>query len=158
MQLVKKFQERLQTSADEFLWAVSLVPQERLFLAPREDKWPVARLLFHLGLYEKTIALPTMRQWFGGAKPIVGTQEEDEARENQAWNEGQGHEITSLSEEFKAGRAEQIALLAKLTDERLQERLSVLWGERSLQWVLTKTYQHTLEHTDEVLRSYLWWK
>jgi len=30
-------------------------------------------------------------------------------------------------------------------------------GAKSLRWVLAKAYQHTLEHTDEVLRSVLWW-
>lgn len=33
-----------------------------------------------------------------------------------------------------------------------------LWRAVMLQWVVTETYQHTLEHTDEILRLYLWWK
>ncbi len=44
----QQFQTRLQTSIDEFLWAVNLIPQERLYLAPRPNRWPVARLVFHL--------------------------------------------------------------------------------------------------------------
>ncbi len=31
-------------------------------------------------------------------------------------------------------------------------------GLLTLHWAVTKTYQHTLEHTDELLRAYLWWK
>jgi hypothetical protein len=77
MDLSQWFQQQLQTSAESFLWAVEQIPQERLYLPPRPDRWPVARLVL---------------------------------------------------------------------------------GHFSLTWVVAKTFQHTLEHTDEILRAYLWWR
>jgi hypothetical protein len=61
--------------------------------------------------------------------------------------------------DFKTLRGEQLTLIQQFHEEPIwtQER-NALWGPVTLQWVMTKTYQHTLEHTDEILRLYLWWK
>lgn len=158
MNLSQWFHQQLQTSADSFLWAVEQISQERLYLAPRADRWPVARLIYHLARYERRIALPSMWQWLGEPKPLVGTQEEDGIQEDHDWNGGQGHEVSTLIADFKAVREEQLALCLQFGEQSWYESYDVIWGHRSLKWVVTKTYQHTLEHTDEALRAYLWWK
>ncbi len=58
--------------------------------------------------------------------------------------------------EFKKLRAEQLALIQQFPEQAWSEERPAIWGSVTLQWVVTKTYQHTLEHTDEILRSYLW--
>jgi hypothetical protein len=158
MQYAQWFQQQLKNSADGFLWAVEQIPQERLYLAPRPDRWPVARLVYHLANYEGRIGLPSIRQWLGDPKPEVGTQEEDTDKEDVAWNNGEGHEITDLIATFKAVRAQQLESIRLVREDQWLEERPVIWGIRSLQWVVTKTYQHTLEHTDEILRAYLWWR
>jgi hypothetical protein len=158
MSLSQWFHQQLQASADSFLWAVDQIQQERLYLAPRADRWPVARLIYHLACYEQRIALPSMRQWSGGPKPVVGTQEGDGTQEDRNWNGGQGHEMSTLIADFRVVRSEQLALCSQFDEQSWHESRDVIWGQRSLKWVVTKTYQHTLEHTDEVLRAYLWWK
>ncbi|GCE14442.1 DinB family protein [Tengunoibacter tsumagoiensis] len=156
--LTQRFQERLQVSMDEFLWATQLISEARLYLAPRENRWPVARLLFHLVDYERRLGLPSILQWVGADCPIAGTPEEDAAKEELAWQNGEAGDFATMVAEFKALREQQIALLGTLPEESWQEVREAVWGPRSLAWVVTKTYQHTLEHTDEVLRSYLWWR
>ncbi len=158
MQLSEWFHLQLQASAESLLWSVDQIPQERLYLAPRADHWPIARLIYHLVCYEQRIAIPSMLQWAGGPKPVVGTQEEDGAQEESDWNGGQGHEVSALLANFRAGRARQLALCLQFDERDWYELRDTIWGYRSLKWVVTKTYQHTLEHTDEVLRAYLWWK
>ncbi|HEY4383904.1 MAG TPA: DinB family protein [Ktedonobacteraceae bacterium] len=154
----QKFQDRLQDSFDEFLWAVSLIPQDRFYRAPRPNRWSVARLVFHLTSYEEKIALPTMRQWCGEPKPHAGSQEEDGQIEERLWNNGEGHEMPAMIERLKIVRAQEISLLNQLAEASLDEEREAIWGTLPLRWIVTKTYQHTLEHTDEILRSYLWWR
>lgn len=158
MHLSDWFKQQLQASAQGLLWATELIPQERLYVAPRPDRWPVARLVYHVVCYEQRLALPSMHQWLGGPKPEVGTLEEDQVVENRLWNDGQGHDIAQLLADFRTVRAAQLALLDQFSAQCWQEERDALWGGRSLQWVVTKTYQHTLEHTDEILRHYLWWQ
>ena len=158
MQPSQWFQQQLQLSAENFLRAVEQIPQERLYLAPRPNKWPIARIIFHLARYEQRLALPSMLQWLGGPTPVVGTQEEDNAKDELDWNEGKGHDIQMLIADFKNVRSQQLALFPQLTEQSWEEKREVIWGSRSLTWVIIKTYQHTLEHTDEVLRAYLWWR
>ncbi len=50
-----------------------------------------------------------MRQWLGDPLPPSGGPGTDVAREQGAWGGGSG--VDRLSEEFRAVRAEQIALL-----------------------------------------------
>ncbi len=158
MNLSHWFHQQLQTSADGFLWAIAQIPEERIYLAPRADKWPVARLIYHLARYEQRLVLPSMLQWTGGPKPVVGTQQEDEAQEDHDWHAGQDHPIHTLIADFQTARSQQIALLAQFDEQSWHEQRDVIWGHLPLKWVVTKTYQHTLEHTDEVLRAYLWWR
>ena len=158
-ELAKWFSLQLQVSADGFLWAVAQRPTDRLFLTPprHPERWSTARIVFHLVTYERRLAFPSLRQWFGGPCPTVGSMEEDAAEEEAIWNSDQGHDIPSLLTAFAALRSEQIALLARIDEVTWEERRDTIWGSKLLRWILTKTYQHTLEHTDEVLRSVLWW-
>ncbi len=134
----------------------SLWWQEQLFVSPRPGKWPSARILFHLLWYERRIALPSMRQWFGDSAPQIASQEEETNAEEGEWNAGQGQSVDSMRSSLRLLRADQIALASRAPDELWYEERQALWGTVTLQWVTTKTYQHTLEHTDEILRQYLW--
>ncbi len=58
---------------------------------------------------------------------------------------------------FRQVRAEQIALLPRVDRSAWEEPRDALWGAVTLRWVLTKTFQHTCEHTHDVLRMALWW-
>jgi len=54
-------------------------------------------------------------------------------------------------------RAEQIALLPRFENTLWEERRGALWGPVTLRWVVSKTYQHTCEHSHDVLRLALFW-
>jgi hypothetical protein len=53
---------------------------------------------------------------------------------------------------------QQLEVLNECTEQMWNEERDVVWGHLPLKWVMTKTYQHTLEHTDEVMRACLWWR
>jgi len=74
------------------------------------------------------------------------------------WKNGEGHAMQAMIADFKKLRAEQLALIQHFLEPAWSEECNAIWGPVTLKWAVTKTYQHTLEHTDEILRSYLWWK
>ncbi len=154
MNLSQWFRERLQTSADGFVWGVQQVPGARWYARPPEGlgEWSVARHAFHLGFYERTLALPSMRLWLEDVHPVTVAEEDEGA----AWGDGQ-HDIDGLLAEFKAVRAEQVALVAQFDDAAWHAPRQAPWGEVTLLWVVSKTYQHTAEHTSDVLRIALFW-
>ena len=141
------FQRQLQASADGFVWAVEQVPAERRFLRPPLPlgEWSAARHAFHLLYYERTIALPSMRQWLGEAMPSMFGASED-----TAWSRGGDWALDGLLAEFQEVRARQIALLPAFDEGLWDEPRQTVWRTVTLRWVVTKTYQHTAEHTHDV--------
>ena len=154
MNLTQWFRDQLQASADGFIWGVEQVPPERRSIQPPGPspfgEWPATRHLIHLINYEEVIALPSMRQWLGAPRPVVAAWDDTE-RWDGGWT------LERLVDRFRGVRAEQIGLLAEFDDRLWAESREAIWGPVALQWVVSKTYQHTLEHTDTVLRQALFW-
>jgi hypothetical protein len=102
--------------------------------------------------YEQTIALPSMGQWLGEPCPVV----EDEG-EDRAWENKQSEGLEDLLKQFGEVRAGEIALLDRFGDAQWNSTRDAVWGPVTLFWVVSKTYQHTAEHTNDVLRMALFW-
>ena len=153
MNLSQWFHDQLQVSADGFVWAVQQVPAERRFLAPPVPlgEWSAARHVFHLLSYEQKIALPSMRQWLLEPFQLI----EEEYDEDAAWGDGLDLEI--MLAHFQEVRATQIALLLKFKEALWEEKREAVWGDVSLRWVVSKTFQHTAEHLHDVLSIALFW-
>jgi len=146
------FTDKLRESAENFIWAVGQAPEERQFVPPPKPlgEWSVMRQVFHMMHYERTIALPTMRQWLGEPRPPREAWEQEEA----IWNNGQGHDPARLLADFRAVRDEQIALLPHFDSSSWDEPRVAIWGPATttLYWTVSKTYQHTFEHTNSILQ------
>jgi hypothetical protein len=76
--------------------------------------------------------------------------------EDIAWGEGSNN-FESLLAEFKRVRDEQVQLLARYDDLAWNSTRETIWGPVTLSWVVSKTYQHTAEHTSDILRIALFW-
>ncbi len=148
------FAQLLHTSAEGFIWGVEQVPAERRSMQPVTPfgEWSVLRHVFHLLDYERAIALPSMRQWLGAPLPDLATYDED-----QAWAAAQPPALPELLARFRAVRAEQVALIRQVDAGLWAEQRVAVWGSVSLRWVVSKTYQHTAEHTHDVLSIALFW-
>jgi hypothetical protein len=147
------FHAQLQASADGFVWGAQQVPNERLNVRPPEalGEWTAARHIFHMVFYEQNIALPSMLQWLGEARPLLEGVDED-----IAWGEGSNN-VESLLSEFKKVRDEQVQLLARFDDLAWNSTCETVWRSVTLAWVVSKTYQHTTEHISDILRIALFW-
>lgn len=154
------FAEQLRAMTSYLLWAAEQVPEARRYLRPpfRNAEWPAARELFHLALYERTVALPSMRLWLGG--PPV--EDNDFMRDDELWaDEGQRTAYPALLQRLRAVREEQIALLPALAG-LWDETRDTVWKIEglppiTLRWVVMKTLQHTAEHASAVSRIALFW-
>lgn len=149
-------------------------------------EWSVVRHIFHLRYYEQSLALPGVEQWWGGARPRVADADEEaawqtalEAREDRAarndraaWEDpapaapapsngsaipGDPRRVEDLLAQFMALRQKQAGLLRQAPKEAWDQLFETVWGQTSLTWVVSKTYQHTAEHTSDVLKIVLFW-
>ena len=152
MNLSEWFHNQLQSSADGLVWGAQQVPTARRNIKPPEalGEWTASRHIFHMLFYEQNIALPAMKQWLGIEIPLEGVDEDFE------WGEGTD-KIDNLLAEFKKVRDEQIQLLEKFDDQAWNSTCKTIWGPVTLAWVVSKTFQHTAEHTSDILRIALFW-
>jgi hypothetical protein len=149
---------QLKASAEGFEWAFTQIsPALRDQLPPEPTylgSWPPARYVWHVTEYERCLALPSMQQWLGGALPPEDAWQDDD----EAWLKVKDRRLETLIAEFRSIRQQQIELLDQLGDVNWESPRQTLWGSKPLSWIVTKTFQHTYEHGDTLLRMVLWWE
>ncbi|MFK7802735.1 MAG: DinB family protein [Anaerolineae bacterium] len=152
------FRYQLQASADGFVWAFSQIsPQLQDSLPPAPDllgDWSPVRHVWHVTEYERHLALPSMKQSLGGPMP----NGEAWVAVDNAWDDVQNRGFDLLTSEFRDVRQQQIDLLDKLIDTDWDAPQGTVWGHKPLSMVVTKTFQHTYEHSDTLLKMGLWWE
>lgn len=156
MDLTEWFDNQLTASAEGFAWAVEQIPPDRQVVTPPKGlgEWSVAHHVFHMYSYERMVALPTMRHWLGD--PLPANAETYYQHEEAAWKENK-LDVQSLLTKFREVRTEQLLLLPDFNLETWEEKRDTVWGSVALKWVVGKTYQHTCEHTNDVLQMALFW-
>jgi hypothetical protein len=152
------FLKQLQASAEGFEWGFWSVPARQRTALPPDPPylglWPAVRHVWHVTEYERCLALPTMQQWLGGQRPPENAWLDDDA----TWRLSQELTPKELIDRFWAIRQQQLALVKELQGVDWQECRATGWGNKPLAWVVTKTFQHTYEHGDTLLRMGLWWE
>ncbi|MFX1538620.1 MAG: DinB family protein [Promethearchaeota archaeon] len=161
--------KQLEETAQIINWAINLVPKERLLEIPPHSThpkasdymksyfglWSAYRILFHLVHYEENSALPNMKLWLGEQpnRQRCGKEKED-------WEEElrKGPNLEALLERFHSVRKQQTEVINKIQDNQWQEkRPNTNWGTVSVEFIVTKSIQHTLEHGNKILRNVLFW-
>jgi len=153
MNLSHWFHDQLQASGEGFIWSALQVPGPRRLITPPDGlgEWTAARHVFHMLFYERNLALPGMRLWLGGPYPSLADLDEDGAWEREKAG------FDSLIDGFRQVRTEQIVLLPRFDDAAWDTPYQTDWGSVTLTWVVSKTYQHTAEHTNDILKIALFW-
>ena len=152
------FRYQLKASADGFEWAYSRIPSAFLEQLPPDPgylgTWSPSRHVWHVTEYERCLALPAMSAWIQGAD----SAEIDWPDDDDAWASVRERGAAQLIAQFRGIRQQQIALLDQLAAVDWDEPRETLWGLKPLSMVVTKTFQHTYEHGDTLLRMGLWWE
>lgn len=151
------FRAQLLTGLDLFERAIEQVPESRRCDLPPDGAGEAAlgdrtaaHHVFHLLFQERTGSLPLLAWWAGGPQAgYRGPTEED------AWSEDAT--VEQLLAELRALRREQADLVAAIEPSGWDEVRSTPWGDATLRWIMTRTLQHTHEHTHDVLSLGLYW-
>ncbi len=155
---VNWFRYQLKASEDGFAWAFEQLPivwHYRLPPAPHYlGTWPPIRHVWHVMGYERDLVIPSMRQWLSEPMPKNEIWQDDDPAFALACQAG----LDGVSTQFRAIRQQQIDLLDQLAHVDWDEPRTTLWGHKPLSMIVTKTYQHTFEHGDTLLRMGLWWQ
>jgi hypothetical protein len=155
---VQWFHYQLKASADGFVWGLSQISPAWLDQLPPDPgylgTWPPLRHLWHVTEYERCLALPSMKQWLGFPLPAGDAWHDDD----EAWAAVQDKSPAALSAAFWQVRQQQIDLLDQLTSADWEAPRETLWGNKPLSMIVTKTFQHTYEHADTLLRMGIWWE
>lgn len=155
---VEWFRYQLKASGDGFVWAFDQLPKAYHYQLPPFPKslgtWPPIRHIWHVTGYERDLVIPSMRQWLGEPLATGDRWQNNDLAFEQACQQG----LDKIVAEFCATRQQQIDLLAELVSVDWEAPRETLWGNKPLKMVVTKTYQHTFEHGDTLLRMGLWWE
>jgi hypothetical protein len=157
-ELAAWFRYQLKASAEGFEWAFSQIPSSFREQLPPDPKylgtWPPARHVWHVTEYERCMAIPSMLEWLPGTLVPDGDWPDDD----DAWAKAQERGMEELIAEFRRVRQQQIDLIDQLAAIDWNATHETPWGFKPLSMVLTKTFQHTYEHADTLLRMGLWWE
>jgi hypothetical protein len=152
------FRYQLQASADGFIWGFTQIPPALLDQLPPDPgylgTWTPQRHVWHVTEYERCLAIPSMKQWLGDPLPPDDIWMDDD----DTWASVKDKSPAALSSAFRQVRQQQIDLLDQLTAVDWQAPRETLWGSKPLSMVVTKTFQHTYEHGDTLMRMGIWWE
>ena len=98
--------------------------------------------------------MASMLDWLDGAQQSDKNWLDDD----EAWAKVQKRGCDAMTLNFRRVRHQQIELLDQLTTVDWNAPRETLWGTKPLSMVVTKTFQHTYEHGDTLLRMGLWWE
>lgn len=156
---------RLRESLETVVWAAKLVPADythTLLPGSPTDAWTVTMNIAHLIVYDEGIAIPVLESLVEGENGSTKIR-----TDNEAWfyNDAvalAAEPLDALLERFTSARMRQIKVAGSFTDADWNRRWSPVFGSgahgngpHSPAWVANKTFQHTWEHGNAVLRAAL---
>ncbi len=154
--------DRLRESLATIEWAVSLLPERWSHAVPdyyEPDAWGAAMNVAHLAVYEDKLAGPVLASLGAGGDGTDAATSADE-RTAEAFAIAD-RPLPELLERLRSARERQIKIVEGFDPERFNVLLAPHWGRlyprygsrlHSAAWVATKTFQHTWEHGNAILR------
>jgi hypothetical protein len=162
----------LGQGARDVVWALCSVPRARWPVAPPEllaatlGRWPAARHVRHLALYETYLGLPSVRVVLGDLPldrlPPPGELE----RHAAAWDpEAAADAVPGLVRGLAEARFRMLQLLESAPEEAWERPVPPSLAPRhwptacpaGLAWLVARSYQRELEHLNALWRLALYW-
>ena len=148
---------RLRDSLADLEFGLAQAPARWHHALPPEvapDAWTVAMNLAHLTIYEENVALRLLRSFEPGFDPAGERRGGDEA---WFYNEALALSTEPIDQSLsrlRIARRQQIELAESFGETRLNSGITPLWPDpqHTAGWVATKTFQHTWEHGNAILR------
>jgi hypothetical protein len=156
---------RLRDSLRVIEWAAGLVPPEWTHANPAyyaPGAWTIAMNVAHLAVYEEQIANPLLAALADGADGVAAVKS---AMENWILDASMvlaQEPFAAIVERMRAARETHVATVEQFAESRWNDRVTPLFATgvhgsppHSAAWVANKTFQHTWEHGNAILRMAL---
>jgi hypothetical protein len=126
------------------------------------DSWTVTMNLAHMALYEERVAVPMLESLAEGNDGTDRVQSVAEIYPDAVLLAEEP--MDQLMRRLRAARERQIGIVAALDPQRLNAPATEHWGKfypnygaraHSAGWVAMKTFQHTWDHGNAILRMAL---
>lgn len=152
---------RLEGSFETVAAFVDVVPERYTHTLPPgwpDDAWTVAMNLAHMVVYEEMLAAPVLDALAAGGDGSAAAPSGAEDWFTRETLAAAALDVATLVTRLDAARQRQVAAIRSMTEERFNEPVCMLFAarpERSphpASWVATKTFQHTWEHGNAILR------
>ncbi len=140
-------------------WAAAMIPAAWTHEPPEPGTWSVAMNVAHLVVYEEEISLPVLTGLADGGDGVGSVRS---ALEQWFLKDAEAiadQPLAGLVTRLVAVRRRQIDVVNRFSAEDFSRPVTPLFGGptalKSPGWVATKTFQHTWEHGNAILRMAL---
>lgn len=154
---------RFKESLEAIEWAAGEIPEQYHHALPdfyAPDEWHAAMNLAHIVVYEEQLANPVMEALAAGGDGVTAVRS---GLESWFYNDSvaaSSEPLPVLLERYRAARERGIAVIESFTEERFNEAVCPLWqgsprhgrAPQPPGWVAMKTFQHSWEHGNALLR------
>lgn len=158
-EVVRRFRESLEAIE----WAVSEIPEAYHHVLPdfyAPEEWTAGMNLAHVVVYEEQLANPVMDALASGEDGVSAVRSGRESWFYADSVAASSEPLSVLLERYRAAREKGIAAIDSFTEERFNDAVCPLWQASgrhggALQppgWVAMKTFQHSWEHGNALLR------
>lgn len=143
---------RLESSADELKFALAQLTTADIMRVPKEDEWSLHATLSHLRDTEEKVFLYRTRLILAHDAPPTVANFDGEAY--QAKHYRKREPLSEIMTDFRAARRKIVKLLRETSDKDwARYAIHPKWGKMTLEFVATYTYNHTLEHLQQVVAA-----
>jgi len=152
---INSWQVRSKNAVDGFIWAAQRIPTGRHHVIPLPvfGELSAARRVFHVDWYTANVVKTSLDLWLVPDAQVVHFESKQEELD---WRQSD-QTLHVILEGFQTATNTLMAQIASLNENQLSEVRETLWGNISLEWMLTHFYQILLENTNILVRMSLYW-
>lgn len=156
----------IQQSMDALEWALPMIPEAWTHrspsgtrMSPGEGAWSAAMNLAHMALGSEVLYQSVLRSLLGGGDGVSDSSLREPSPYEPAAMELAERPLQEIMKKFRAGRAEEAALARAFSPEAWLAPTTAAWGRsgygprlHSPARIVAKSFQHTWEHGNAILR------
>jgi hypothetical protein len=141
---------RLARAAADFAWIMGRVTPANEPLSMGADAWNILQVLAHMVMYEERYCLPSLRLMATGQAAdridISGTESDLQVPSADLLV----LDAHALHARLRAAESARDALVHAMTEAQFTTPLPSVWGHRTPQWIVEKSFGHIWEHGTSV--------
>jgi len=144
--------DRLESSLDELVFAVSQLTPAELAHVPKEGEWSIHGALSHLRDTELKAFLYRIQLILDSDTPPMVENFDGDAY--QAKNYRKREPLADIMRDLRASRRKIVKLLRESSDKDwARYAIHPMMGKMTIEFIATHAYNHTLDHLEQVVTA-----